>query len=195
MDMYKAIVDCLFGSNNYHEDTTSLAIYDNKLLLINTNATEIETAEALLSLLLTSEKLGDDLETRLKNIVKDSGLVHADGLWYEGLAKILLKRLESLIKEGQSANLTGAVKEAFDKAKGTVDEFVRNHPVLTSIALTLLVLGLLMYAAPWAVHALGFTLDGPLEGSFAAGWQSAIGNVEAGSWFAFWQRLGMTWGK
>lgn len=162
--MYKAIVDCLFGSNNYHEDTTSLAIYDNKLLLLNTNATEIETAEALLSLLLTSEKLGDDLETRLKNIVKDSGLIHADGLWYEGLAKILLKRLESLIKEGQSANLTGAVKEAFDKAKGTVDEFVRNHPVLTSIALTLLVLGLLMYAAPWAVHALGFTLDGPLEG-------------------------------
>ncbi|TEY19552.1 hypothetical protein BOTCAL_1885g00010 [Botryotinia calthae] len=195
MDMYKTIVDCLFGSNNYHENTTSWAMSDNKRLLLNTNATEIQTAEALLSALLTSEKLGDDLETRLKNIAKDSGLVHADGLWYEGLAKILLKRFESLIKEGQDTNFTGAVKESFDKAKDTVEEFVHNHPILTSVALTLLVLGMLLYAAPWAVHALGFTLDGPLEGSFAAGWQSAIGNVEAGSWFAFWQRLGMTWGK
>ncbi|TGO07893.1 hypothetical protein BTUL_0239g00030 [Botrytis tulipae] len=195
MDMFKVIVDCLFCSNNYHENATSFAISDNQRHLLSTNTAEIQTAEALLSALLTSEKLGNDLETRLKNIVNDSGLVHTNGLWYEGLARILLKRFESLIKEGQSANLTGAVKESFDKAEDTVEEFIHNHPVLTSVALTLLVLGLLMYAAPWAVQALGFTLDGPLEGSFAAGWQSAIGNVEARSWFAFWQRLGMTWRK
>ncbi|TGO29035.1 hypothetical protein BPAE_0019g00050 [Botrytis paeoniae] len=195
MDMFKVIVDCLFCSDNYHENATYSTISDDRRLVLSTNSAEIQTAESLLSALLTSEKLSNDLETRLKNIVKNSGLVHTNGLWYEGLARILLKRFESLIKEGQSGNLTGAVKESFDKAKDTVEEFIRNHPVLTSIALTLFVLGLLMYAAPWAVHALGFTLDGPLEGSFAAGWQSAIGNVEAGSWFAFWQRLGMTWGK
>jgi hypothetical protein len=164
MDMYKAIVDCLFGSNSYHENATSCVTSDNKRLLVSTTATEIQTAEDLLSVLLASEKLGNDLETRLKNIVKDSGLVHTNGLWYEGLARILLKRFESLIKEGQGANLTGAVKESFDKAKDTVEEFVHNHPILTSVAVTLLVLGLLMYAAPWAVQALGFTLDGPLEG-------------------------------
>ncbi|KAF5878862.1 uncharacterized protein Bfra_001033 [Botrytis fragariae] len=195
MDMFKVIVDCLLCSNDYHENATYSAISDNNRLVLSTNAAEIRTAELLLSALLTSEKLGKDLETRLKDIVKDSGLVHTNGLWYEGLARILLRRFESLIEEGQGANLTGAVKEAFDKARVTVDDFVDNHPILTSVIITLLVLGLLMYAAPWAVHALGFTLDGTLEGSFAAGWQSAIGNVEAGSWFAFWQRLGMTWGK
>ncbi|TGO40911.1 hypothetical protein BHYA_0029g00200 [Botrytis hyacinthi] len=193
--MLKVIVDCLFCSNDYHENATYSAISDNNRLVLSTNAAEERTAELLLSALLTSDKLGNDLETRLKTIVKDSGLVHTNGLWYEGLARILLKRFESLLKGGQNANLTGAIKESIDKAKGTVDDFIDNHPILTAVAVTLLVLGLLMYAAPWAVQALGFTLDGPLEGSFAAGWQSAIGDVEAGSWFAFWQRLGMTWGK
>ncbi|KAF7937949.1 uncharacterized protein EAE97_007745 [Botrytis byssoidea] len=195
MDMFKVIVDCLFCSNDYHENPTYSAISDNNRLVLGTNAAEEQTAELLLSTLLTSEKLGNDLETRLKTIVKDSGLVHTNGLWYEGLAKILLKRFEILLEGRNSANLTGAIKESFDKAERTVKDFIHNHPILTAVAVTLLVLGLFMYAAPWAVHALGFTLDGPLEGSFASGWQSAIGDVEAGSWFAFWQRLGMTWGK
>ncbi|RDW57756.1 hypothetical protein BP5796_12557 [Coleophoma crateriformis] len=195
MDMLKAIEECLVFSAISNEDVTSCTKSDNKRLLVSTPATEVQTAETVLSAILAAEKLGNDLDARLQNIVRESGLVHSNGLWYEGLAKILLERLKVLIEDGQESGLTGAAKEAFDNAKDIVQEFVRDHPVLTAVAVTLLVLALLMYAAPWAVEALGFSLEGPLEGSFAAAWQSVLGDVEAGSWFSFWQRLGMTWGK
>ena len=35
----------------------------------------------------------------------------------------------------------------------------------------------------------GFTTAGVAAGSFASAWQSAIGNVAAGSWFAWYQSI------
>ncbi|RDW58752.1 hypothetical protein BP6252_13228 [Coleophoma cylindrospora] len=195
MDLYNAIIECLGYSPHSNENITSRTAANNRRLTIFIPAIEVQTAEIVYSAILSAEKLGKDLDARVQDIVRESRLVHTNGLWYEGLAVSLLEHFRNLIEDGKASKLTGAAKEAFDKAKDIVQEFVHDHPVLTAVAVTLLVLALLMYAAPWAIEALGFTLDGPLEGSYAAAWQSELGDVEAASWFAFWQRLGMTWGK
>lgn len=45
-----------------------------------------------------------------------------------------------------------------------------------------------------ALEILGFGELGPIEGSFAAGWQSRYaGYVPKGSLFSYFQRLGMKW--
>ena len=163
MDLFRTIALCLGVSTTSDEAITSSHPSDNKIAIM-VSPTETETADRLISAIFASDKLGKSLGNRLEEIVKDSGLVRSNGRWYEGIAKVLLQRFESLIKDGQDAKFTGAVKEAFDKAQDVVNTFVHDHPVLTAVAVTLLVLGLLMYAAPWAVQALGFTLDGPLEG-------------------------------
>ncbi|KIW95157.1 uncharacterized protein Z519_03741 [Cladophialophora bantiana CBS 173.52] len=91
--------------------------------------------------------------------------------------------------------MAGAIKKAYDKAYDIASEFTRDHPVLAAAILTLVAIGILVYLAPWVIEALGFGELGPIEGSFAAFWQSTFPDVEAGSWFAWFQRLGMKWGK
>ncbi|KAK6339388.1 hypothetical protein TWF718_008807 [Orbilia javanica] len=44
---------------------------------------------------------------------------------------------------------------------------------------------------PIILQIAGFGLAGPVARSFAAAWQASIGNVEAGSFFAFLQSVGM----
>ena len=44
---------------------------------------------------------------------------------------------------------------------------------------------------PIILQIAGFSLVGPVAGSFAATWQASIGNVAAGSFFAFLQSIGM----
>ncbi|KAI9835451.1 MAG: hypothetical protein M1819_002369 [Sarea resinae] len=146
--------------------------------------TEEEIASSVLSALFTAEKPGKDLECRLQDIVHTSG-------WYEGVAKRILAGLELALNEG--AAMGGAMKEAFDKATAVADGFVREHPILVGAVVTLVAIGILVNLVPWAVEALGFAELGPVEGSFAALWQSTFPDVEAASWFAWFQRLGMKW--
>ncbi|EPE31182.1 hypothetical protein GLAREA_04149 [Glarea lozoyensis ATCC 20868] len=164
MGLYKAIAECFGHSSTFDESNPAFTSTNEKAIPVITPTTEVQTAEALISAISVAEKLGRNLEITLQNIVEDNGFVHSNGLWYEGIAKILLGYFETLVREGQDAKFTGAVKEAFEKANDVVREFVDDHPILTAVVVTLVVLGLLMYAAPWAVRALGFTLQGPLEG-------------------------------
>ncbi|KAK5454968.1 hypothetical protein LTS15_005688 [Exophiala xenobiotica] len=91
--------------------------------------------------------------------------------------------------------MSGAKKEAYDKALAIASDFTKEHPVLIAAILTIVAIGILVYLAPWVVEVLGFGEFGPAEGSFAAFWQSTFPDVEAGSWFAWFQRLGMKWRK
>lgn len=51
----------------------------------------------------------------------------------------------------------------------------------------------MLVAVPLILPAVGFTTSGVAAGSAAAAWQSAIGNVAAGSWFAWFQSVGKKW--
>lgn len=147
---------------------------------------EEEIAASILSTLFTAEKSGHDLERTLQDIVHSCG-------WYEGLAKRVLDLLVDALKTGKA--MAGAMKEAYDKAAAIASDFVHKNPVLTAVIATVVAIGILAILAPWAVEALGFGELGPIEGSFAAWWQSTFPDVEAGSWFSYFQRLGMKWGK
>jgi hypothetical protein len=164
MDLCKAIAEYLIGHSTLIDNVVASSQLDVKTSYALSPSTEAHTAEFLLSELFAADKLGPVLETRLQNIVKESKLVYVNGLWYEGIAKVLLDRFESLIEEGEDVKFTGAVNEALDKARLVVKEFIQEHPMIATVFVTLLVLRLLMYAAPWAVRALGFTLDRPLKG-------------------------------
>ncbi|KAF2689528.1 hypothetical protein K458DRAFT_427671 [Lentithecium fluviatile CBS 122367] len=75
------------------------------------------------------------------------------------------------------------------KLEDIVGEYSWKESVLHVIAL-----GVLILIEPWAIEALGFGELGPIEGTFAAAWQSRYaGYVPKGSLFSFFQRLGITY--
>ncbi|OJJ98363.1 hypothetical protein ASPACDRAFT_79838 [Aspergillus aculeatus ATCC 16872] len=83
-----------------------------------------------------------------------------------------------------------AATEALRRASEEAFEFAQEHPVYT----TILALGVFVALMPWVLEVLGFAELGPVEGSFAAWWQSRYaGYVPKGSLFGFFQRLGMVW--
>ena len=69
-----------------------------------------------------------------------------------------------------------------------VKEFAKEHP----IKFTLILLGITVTTISVLIlPILGFSAVGPVAGSIAAGWQSSIGLVSAGSLFAFLQSAAM----
>ncbi|KAF2274517.1 uncharacterized protein EI97DRAFT_101126 [Westerdykella ornata] len=109
--------------------------------------------------------------------------------WYSTIAEYVLHGMEIAIEKGLTFGQ--AMESAVERARVGAEEFVREHPIWAGVILTVIALGALYLLAPWIIEALGFTELGPLAGTWAASWQSSIGNVEAGSFFAFLQRLGM----
>lgn len=108
--------------------------------------------------------------------------------WSEDVAIALLQGLESVIKSG--AEMAKASFDALKQAEDAAIGFARDHPVYA----TLIALGILAILTPWALELLGFGELGPIEGSFAAAWQSRYaGYVPKGSLFSYFQRLGMKW--
>lgn len=108
--------------------------------------------------------------------------------WSETIAIALLHGLESAIKTG--THMAKASADALTQAKDAAIEFAENHPVYA----TLIALGILAILVPSALEILGFSELGPIEGSFAAAWQSRYaGYVPKGSLFSYFQRLGMRW--
>lgn len=80
--------------------------------------------------------------------------------------------------------------DALAQAKHTAVGFAEDHPVYA----TLIALGILAILMPWALEILGFGDLGPIEGSFAALWQSRYaGYVPKKSLFGYFQRLGLKW--
>ncbi|OCL04818.1 hypothetical protein AOQ84DRAFT_399893 [Glonium stellatum] len=143
--------------------------------------TDEDIASDVLSTLYHAEKEGHNLDQELQDIVGAYG-------WTEDIAKAILVGLEAALKNG--ASMGQAMKNAFDRAINAAEEFVEDHPVFC----TLVALGILVVLAPWAIEALGFGELGPIEGSFAAAWQSRYARyVPKGSLFSFFQQLGMKW--
>ena len=69
-----------------------------------------------------------------------------------------------------------------------VRQYAKEHP----IRFILILLGVTAAVAAMCVlPILGFSAAGPVAGSIAAGWQSSIGLVSAGSIFAFLQSAAM----
>ncbi|THY32497.1 hypothetical protein D6D01_02586 [Aureobasidium pullulans] len=72
---------------------------------------------------------------------------------------------------------------------GLANDMCRRHIELVALALLIEVL------TPALLGALGFCGEGVLEESFAAWWQSTIGNVPYGSLFSKLQSLAARYGK
>jgi len=120
----------------------------------------------------------------LNNIVRPQS-------WSSSLAKAILARLQQQLEDG--VEMGDALRAKVESAKREATSFAEKHPILTAVLGTVVVLAILALVFPWALEALGFAELGPVEGSWAAAWQSTYaGSVEAGSWFSFFQRLGMT---
>jgi len=144
-------------------------------------------ASRLLSIMLTAEKPGKMLKRELESEVSTTG-------WTDGIAKKVLAGLEKVIQEGKVVG--GAVGEALAHARVFAEDFAREHPVFAAVIVTVVALGVLYLLWPWAISALGFGELGPIEGSWAAWFQTTYGpEVPAGSLFAALQRLGMMAGK
>ncbi|KAJ7690026.1 hypothetical protein B0H14DRAFT_3906548 [Mycena olivaceomarginata] len=99
----------------------------------------------------------------------------------------LLERLP--LRAGQIALLLDFVKKGYlVRVAKAVMAFIKAHrwEILWSLAT---IVGIVLIINP--VAAIGFGAMGPVAGTIAAGWQAAIGNVAAGSLFAFLQSVGM----
>ncbi|KAK6073900.1 hypothetical protein SCUP234_08497 [Seiridium cupressi] len=124
------------------------------------------------------------------------GIVGAQG-WTEDIAKAVLDGLATAIREG--ADMSEDVKKISDVASKLAHELfslAENHPEATAIFCTVAAIGVLFLLTPWVLELLGFAAEGPVAETFAARWQSRyLGYVPEGSWFSFFQRLGMIIGR
>ncbi|KAJ3040763.1 hypothetical protein HDV00_010520 [Rhizophlyctis rosea] len=89
---------------------------------------------------------------------------------------------------------------ALEKAKEAANAlftFTKEHPEVVVGLLVIVAVGVLVcLMAPWIVEVLGFAELGPVEGSFAAWWESLYGgSIPRGPLISYLQRLGMVWGK
>ncbi|KAM7209773.1 hypothetical protein V8F06_014844 [Rhypophila decipiens] len=145
----------------------------------------------IITLLRTAEKNGPTLTSQLDNTVGAEG-------WTEWIAQKILASLEDVIREGRE-KFGPAMEKAYDAANTAAEAvfvFKRDHPVAFAGLLTIIAVGVLVALAPVVVEALGFAELGPVEGSFAAWWESTYaGFIPKGSVFSYLQRLGMIWGR
>lgn len=108
--------------------------------------------------------------------------------WTDVIAQAILHGLENAINSG--ADMAKAASDAAAQSRNAAVGFATDHPMYT----TLIALGILALLTPWALEILGFGELGPIEGSFAAGWQrSFAGYVPKNALFGYFQKLGMKW--
>lgn len=140
MEFYRTIITCL----------PCLALESEVNNFANT-CEDDRIAQEVMHVLERAEKPGESVHAQVSNIVHTTN-------WTESLAKCLLDKLVSAIKEGRI--ITGALKEAMSKAAEAATEFAKEHPVYA----TLIALGILVVLLPWVIEALGFTEIGPAAG-------------------------------
>jgi len=140
-----------------------------------------DIASEIVDKIYAAEKSSSALKTELHNIVFANG-------WSEYLAEAVLSALESAIRAGRVMGLV--IKDAYDRAVEAamkVKEFADANPLFFS----LIALGIIALLMPWLLEALGFGLEGIIERSLAARWQSMYGGwVPKGSLFSYLQSLG-----
>ncbi|KAL8720897.1 MAG: hypothetical protein Q9225_002315 [Loekoesia sp. 1 TL-2023] len=123
------------------------------------------------------------------------GIAHQAGGWSQWLADKIRKGMEEALKAGKEMNaaLSAAYTKACEAAK-VFEHFAEDHPLATAVFVTVIAIGILVILSPYVVEMLGFGEFGPIEGTWAAAWQSTYrGLVPKGSLFSYLQKLGMTW--
>ncbi|KAJ5557046.1 hypothetical protein N7494_000961 [Penicillium frequentans] len=166
--MLAFIRDCIFGT--LEDDPLSPA--------------DGRSPESIASEIVTRILNADSVESLRKQLKEE---VSIDS-WSEAIAKAILEGLKNAINAG--TEMAKAAADAAAKSKEAAIDFATDHPVYA----TLIALGILALLMPWALEILGFGELGPIEGSFAAGWQSRYaGYVPKGALFGYFQRLGMKW--
>ena len=113
-----------------------------------------DTAAKIVDKIYSAEKSSSALKTELHNIVLANG-------WSEYLAEAVLSTLESALRAGRA--MGPVMKNAYDRAVEEamkVKEFVDANPLFFS----LIALGVIALLTPWLLEALGFGLDGIIEG-------------------------------
>ncbi|KAI9790612.1 MAG: hypothetical protein M1816_004944 [Peltula sp. TS41687] len=200
MNIIKEILNCLRGPSN-EELTSSLLTSkasptgfpsEKTPFYQDTRTAEDAAAAKVIWTLQNAEKNGDELARAVQEIVS------AAGGWTERIAVAILARLADALKQG-SLVMGQAMREAYEKASAAAEAIEgfardgwRDHPVYCTVFCIVVALGILIILTPVIIHALGFGAMGPVEGSFAAAWQSTYGGfVEAGSLFSYLQKLGM----
>ncbi len=121
-----------------------------------------DAAAAIFSELQHAEKRGRTLEAALQDIVRQAGFAS----FTERIARKVLDALQNALKEGSP--MREAMKDAYEKAIDAADGiagFSREHPVLTGCICAVIALGILVILAPAVIHALGFGVEGVVEGT------------------------------
>ncbi|ETS81176.1 hypothetical protein PFICI_06178 [Pestalotiopsis fici W106-1] len=157
----------------------------------DSNAAQRDIINNAIEILRDAEKYGTELEAQLNDLVVSTS-------WTEWIAENILAGIKAALRDGRE-KMGQAMTIAYDEAAKAADElfeFAGDHPVLTAGLITIIAVGILVILAPMIVEALGFAELGPVEGSFAALWESTYsGFIPKGSLFSFLQRLGMVWGR
>ena len=154
MGFFNALADCFICNRNKYE-----TLADEKATVSFTEKgprTTQEIAADVINILLTAEKNDRDLERSLQDTVNECG-------WTENLGKAILSAVETAIREG--AVMGQVMRDASEKAILEAYEFAKDHPAYcTLIALGILASLALPFAIPWVLEAIGFGLEGPIEG-------------------------------
>ncbi|THZ84083.1 hypothetical protein D6C84_04411 [Aureobasidium pullulans] len=123
--------------------------------------------------------------------------VTSSSWWRNAVIKRVYNGFKVLVAniEEHGDTLSDALRTLFMDAKAFADEFMTEHPCITCF-IELVALALLIEVlTPALLGALGFCGEGVLGGSFAAWWQSTIGDVPYGSLFSKLQSLAARYGK
>jgi hypothetical protein len=155
MDLIKSICECLTGPSN---ENLSITTNNPNIRIEKQHPTEVELATRILNTLFSFEKSSEALNIHLQSIVSTTS-------WTGSLARRILDGIVSALDSGKA--LIGAMKETYDKVRLVAEEFVKEHPILTEVIITVIAIGILAVLLPWAVEALGFGELGPIEGEIA----------------------------
>ncbi|KAB5525552.1 hypothetical protein GE09DRAFT_1257226 [Coniochaeta sp. 2T2.1] len=201
MSFLAAIMECVTGTGTPSSSVrTSLPspnqqLVDEKQHQPHPTQTDADLAAEILTILRTAEKTGPSLQHRLQSAI---GTTRSSSSWTESLARAVLDGVVDLVQEGRE-KMGPAMAEALRRVEDEADRafgYGKDHPrrVIAGLVIIVAVGILVVMMAPWVVEALGFAELGPVEGSFAAWWESLYGGfIPKGSLFSYLQRLGMTW--
>ena len=184
-------IDC--AGRRHHEKPTD-RVGDNYLLdlkkdmksLILTNFDSMnydpsiekpdKVAADILSALMKVEKPGRDLDTTIQNIVNKAGGWHQQivardvftqaGGWRERIAVAVVAALVKALKDTNTL-MHQAMAEAYQKASdaaAAISDWAKEHPLYATALVLVIALGILIILTPYIIHALGFGIEGVVEG-------------------------------
>lgn len=149
----------------YKDDPEEMNFTGNSTL----NLAAEDTADKILSTLLSAEKIDINLQNKIRMIVwKGEQEVQANSSWWaERVANAILAGLEALVEAVQQKEiqLTGAMLNAFTEGENLAMDFKKDHPVAATAIVVVAVIAFavaVVLLAPEILEALGFVARGPL---------------------------------